>query len=289
MAARATGLSLFEDVIPDRDDARRAATPDYLRSLDDWPQATLLATRLSSRLARHAPARAQKMRNDAPIASFTFDDAPESALSKGAALLEERGARGTFYISTALLGRRLEHYAVAGAEAVRAAHRRGHEIGLHGHAHVPAAAHDAAGFARDLAMNAARLRAIDASIDAQNYAYPYGHATLARKFQLAPLARSARSVECGVNHGFVDPLFLRCVELANARIGRAAIDLLLDKALRRCGWIAFLSHDVSGAPSPYGVTPALFSYALDGARRRGFRIETMRDALDLAGLRATTR
>jgi peptidoglycan/xylan/chitin deacetylase (PgdA/CDA1 family) len=271
-------------------DARTAAARDaQFRGFEDWPDAQRFSMRASSRLARHIPARLCVMRNAEPIASFTFDDAPANSFSNGGALLEDIGARATYYVATALMGKRSEHWINADADLIRAAHRSGHEIALHGHLHAPAASHDAAGFLRDLQLNRDILRDIDPTIDPQNYAYPFGHVSLPRKFQLAAKVRSARTILRGVNCGAIDPAYLRSVELADARIDRRAVDLLLDAAMQRRGWISFLSHDVSPTPSPFGVTPDLIAYARDGALRRGFRIATIREALDLARLRVDAR
>jgi peptidoglycan/xylan/chitin deacetylase (PgdA/CDA1 family) len=45
------------------------------------------------------------MRNRRAIVSFTFDDFPSSAVSNGARLLEDHGARGTFYLTGSYCGR----------------------------------------------------------------------------------------------------------------------------------------------------------------------------------------
>ena len=53
------------------------------------------------RLAQRRPAAASPSR---PMVSFSFDDAPASAALTGAALLEARGLRGTYYIAAGLAG-----------------------------------------------------------------------------------------------------------------------------------------------------------------------------------------
>src|ERR1700736_3245127 len=64
-----------------------------------------LRRKISSRLARLAAFGARRVENAAPLVSFTFDDVPESAHSRGAAMLERRGARGVYYVATGLIGR----------------------------------------------------------------------------------------------------------------------------------------------------------------------------------------
>ena len=162
----------------------------YLDSLKDWHAHRSLGIRISHRLSRHIPIHRRLLRNNKPMATFTFDDVADSALTIGADILEEAAIRGTFFISTALFNYRTEHWTVLNAEGVRELHQRGHEIGLHGHAHLPVGSRSASQFADDIERNRAMLRSIDPNILAENFAYPYGEVALARKIQLGGLVRS---------------------------------------------------------------------------------------------------
>ncbi len=257
----------------------------YWASLDESPTCKTLRARISSVLARKIPLHARPLRNDAPMVSFTFDDAPETAHTIGARLLQEAKARGTFYISTALLGRRTEHWPVIGPDGVRDLHRLGHEIGLHGHAHLPVGERGALQLADDIARNRASLNAIDPTITAENFAYPYGQVSFWRKMQLAGLVRSSRGIARGVNRQFIDAQFIRSVELADQRLGHEDLDRYLDRAVATRGWLVFSSHDVGDRPSPFGVTKGLLSRALEGSLRRGLKIVTVSEALTAAKVR----
>ena len=68
--------------------------------------------------------------------SFTFDDVPASAYTNGAAVLEDHGVHGTFYIAAGTLGDMDTDWRVIDREQVRALHARGHEIGCHTYSHV---------------------------------------------------------------------------------------------------------------------------------------------------------
>jgi len=239
----------------------------------------LLRRKISSRLARHVPLKRWRLQNPGPMVSFTFDDAPESALCIGAAMLEAWRCRGTYYIATGLVGRKTADYQVMTREGVGELHRRGHEIGLHGHAHREAGRLTARGFVDDLAFNRAQLEAIDAGIRPLNFAYPFGMADFSRKRQLSGLVRSSRGVCPGVNSGEIDPHFLKCVELTNARLTVERLKVLLDAVVSSNGWLIFLSHDVSPWPSPYGCTPELLTRALAGAAARRIEIVTVAGAL----------
>jgi peptidoglycan/xylan/chitin deacetylase (PgdA/CDA1 family) len=266
-------------------DDGRADSSIYLDSLADWDAYRSLGVRISARLSRHVPTRPVALKNEKPIVTFTFDDVPETALTEGARLLEQAKARGTFYISTALLGRRTAHWTVVDAEGVRELHHGGHEIGLHGHAHLPVGLHGASEFAEDITRNRETLRAIDPSMAAENFAYPYGLANFSRKLRLSKLVRSSRGVESGVNSGTIDAQFIRGVALGEASIGYAEIDHYLDRTIAKNGWLVFYTHDVGDAPSPYGVSKRMLHYAIEAAIRKGIDILTLSAALDRAKAR----
>jgi peptidoglycan/xylan/chitin deacetylase (PgdA/CDA1 family) len=63
-----------------------------------------LTSGISRKIARYHRSKPFAMRNDAPLVSFTFDDVPESAYTNGAAVLEQCGVRGTFYLAAGTCG-----------------------------------------------------------------------------------------------------------------------------------------------------------------------------------------
>ena len=247
-----------------------------------------LLRRASHRLARHLPLAPRLMRNSEPLVSFTFDDVPDSAHRTGAAMIEAHDARGTFYISTGLLGQRSDFWTIVDRDEVADLHRRGHEIGLHSHLHRSSSLLSAGEFALDLRRNREALRNIDPSIAARNFAYPFGQCTLARKHQLNRLVRSSRSIYAGVNCGLLDPHYMRSTELCDARLTPERLEARLNQTQRSRGWLVFCIHDVADTPSAFGCSPRFMSQALEGASRRGMRIVTVDAALDLiAGAAAT--
>jgi peptidoglycan/xylan/chitin deacetylase (PgdA/CDA1 family) len=86
--------------------------------------------------ARHSRSKPFAMRNTAPLVSFTFDDVPDSAFTNGAAILEQHGVRGTFYVAAGILGQMDKDWRVIDREQVGALYHRGHEIGCHTFSHV---------------------------------------------------------------------------------------------------------------------------------------------------------
>ncbi len=239
---------------------------------------SVLRQRLSSRMSRYLALDPHELNADEPLVSFTFDDAPVTAATLGAPMLEAYGARGTYYIATGLLGQKTEDFALIDADGVRDLHRGGHEIGLHTHDHQRAHVHTPKSFAADLERNRAFLRAIDPTIAPAHFAYPFGAISLSLKRAMPRLAATSRGILSGVNFGRFDAQNIRTVELADKRLTRAELDHCLEETRRRRGWLVFLSHDISKSPSDFGCSPDLFASALDGAAKRGLRFATMSQA-----------
>jgi peptidoglycan/xylan/chitin deacetylase (PgdA/CDA1 family) len=246
----------------------------------DWSS---LKARVSNKLARHLRLAPFCLRNQSPMVSFTFDDAPESAATVGAGMLDEYDARATFYISGGLVDKWSGHWNGINAEAIVELHRSGHEVACHTFSHVRAIDLDAAAMAAEIEKNRNYLLSLDASIRIENFAYPYGVGSVLRKGQLGKIFHSSRGIVPGVNSGIVDLQYLRSTPLINRDIDINGIDRVFDEAVANSGWLIFYSHDVAAEPSPYGCSPSLLRHALDAAIRRKIPILNVADALRCAG------
>jgi peptidoglycan/xylan/chitin deacetylase (PgdA/CDA1 family) len=239
--------------------------------------------RLSNRLARHFRATPHRLPRRAPMVSFTFDDAPDSAAGEGASLVEAHGGRATFYIAGSLIDRPDDHWHGLSNDAIVRLHHTGHEIGCHTFSHLRAVDLDETAMTREIERNRSHLRGIDSSIQLENFAYPYGLASVWRKPQLAKIFRSARGILPGVNSDMIDLQLLRATPLVNCEIDTDGVDRYYDEAVASGGWLIFYGHDVVDAPSPYGCTPALLRYALEAAEKRSMPIVTVAEALRRIG------
>jgi peptidoglycan/xylan/chitin deacetylase (PgdA/CDA1 family) len=235
--------------------------------------------RISNRLARHLFAAPMQLKSRQPMVSFTFDDIPLSAATVGAPMLEEAGGRGTFYVAGGLLNQPNNHCDGIDPAGIVKLRRDGHEIACHTFSHQRAIDLDAAAMAAEIAQNRGCLEGLDAAIKLENFAYPYGLATMARKRQLTGSFRSARGILPGVNHGTIDLQFLRSTPLIDKDIDRAGIDRVFDETVRTSGWLIFYTHDVADTPSPWGCTPGLLRHALEAAKRRTMPIVSVAEAL----------
>lgn len=237
--------------------------------------------RLSHRLVRQFPYAPCSVELERPLVSFTFDDVPETAHRRGAAALEAQGARGTFYISTGMLGRRTKHWRVIDAAAVRDLYDRGHELGLHTHSHQEMGSLNRSAFAADLRLNIETIRALVPDAPLQSFAFPFGMAALRHRPILARTVRSSRSVYGGVNAERLDRHFIKTVEVGDPRLSAAALQHYLDEAARSRGWLVFLTHDVSKSPTQYGSTPKRLETTIARCRYLGFDIVPVSTAMSI--------
>jgi peptidoglycan/xylan/chitin deacetylase (PgdA/CDA1 family) len=197
-------------------------------------------------------------------------------------MLEAHGARGTFYVSGGLVGVGTPHWAAGDAADVLSLYRRGHEIGCHTFSHRRASDLDVASLADEIMRNRAYFRALDPSIEAATFAYPYGYGSFMRKQQLRDQFQTCRSIVPGVNSGEVDLQFLRAIPLIDRQTDCDRIERAFDEAQTNNGWLIFYGHDVADPPSYYGCSPGLLNHALEAAIRRKIPALTMAEAMRCA-------
>ena len=101
------------------------------------------------------------------MVSFTFDDAPVSAATRGAAMLEEYNARATFYIAGGLVDAWSGNWTGLSADYIVGLHRRGHEIACHTFSHARATDLTEAAMEAELRQNRGYLLALDPSIESE--------------------------------------------------------------------------------------------------------------------------
>jgi peptidoglycan/xylan/chitin deacetylase (PgdA/CDA1 family) len=248
--------------------------------IPDW---SALKARVSNRLARHLHIARLRLPDTNPMVSFTFDDVPKSAATVGASILEEFNARGTFYISGALVDQWSGNWDGVNADDIVGLHRRGHELACHTFSHLRATDLDSAAMATEIENNRRYLSTLDASIKLENFAYPYGLGSVSRKRQLEKAFHSSRGILPGINSGIVDRQFLRANPLIEPHTDADGVDRAFDEAVAKNGWLIFYSHDVATTPSPYGCSPSLLRHALEAASRRKIPILSIAEALRRAG------
>ena len=229
------------------------------------------------------------MRNGAPIVSFTFDDVPDSAYTNGAAVLDDRGVRGTFYIASGTCGHQDTHWRVIDDHQVRALFDRDHEIGCHTFSHVGVDRLDARTLEDECRRNLDRLRELCPGIQLTNFCYPFGRASLPRKLELQRRFDSCRGIYEGINAGVVDLGMLRVIELYDRTLTQEKLRRVLRETRDRNGWLIFYAHDVAETPSGIGCSPQLLHATVSAAQAAGMPCLPIREALGAIGYAAAPR
>jgi len=236
-----------------------------------------IMSRVRNRLALLDRTQMVKLRLRTPVATFTFDDFPASAYDNGGKILEEYGARGTYFIAGSFLNAVIDGIKYTTPEQLKLVHARGHEIGCHTYDHKHLGA-KRPGFARaSCEKNSALMREIlGKSFMMSSFAYPYGDVSPVLK-HVMPYTL-CRSVRYGVNEGSVDLAQIRIVSLEACHWDAEKIEKIIADAHGRNIWLVFLTHDVSDAPTAYGSTPDQIRRILHALKQADIPIKTLKAA-----------
>jgi peptidoglycan/xylan/chitin deacetylase (PgdA/CDA1 family) len=248
-------------------------------------QRIMRATRIRS--ARAFPARLRHISIPAPIATVTFDDFARSAWTTGGKIVEDAGARATYYVSGSHCGHNIDGIDYFTEADLAEAHSRGHEAGCHTFSHLPIPSARKDQIECDLARNAAFIRNITGQQTITSFAYPFGAASVRSKLLVGRHFSASRGIEPGINSGWVDFSQLRAVCLEPHILRDFPIARLVDEVRARKGWLIFITHDVSPKPTPYGCTPELLRQAVEALQRAGVKLCTVEEALNEMGFKRT--
>jgi len=240
-----------------------------------WSEARI---KLSHRLAMHV--RIDDgffLRNRTPMVSFTFDDLPKSAVTNGARLLEEYGARGTFYVSGGEVGVDTPDWESGSAADVVDLYRRGHEIGCHTFSHIRLSTASRTQIKDEIERNGAFVQMPSGDYTMSSFAYLYGDVSITTKALLGGCFPICRGIWLGVNERYVDFTNLKAVPLERS-FDHAQVLRILDKVTVSNGWVIFFTHDISEHPSPYGCKPSDLAWVVKAVLDRGIEILPIKNA-----------
>lgn len=224
-----------------------------------------------ARLCNRRPVRGE--RQTRPRLSISFDDAPTTACTIGAEILQAHGGKATYYISAGLLGLDGHMGPYAQWSDVERLHAQGHEIGCHTYDHTDLGQADAALALSAVADNKAAFDAHGLPAPT-TFAYPYGDVSFGPKAVLASRFALLRALHYGLIERGADLNQAPSVGLEGPQ-GEATARLWLQKAAERRSWLILNTHDVQDQPSPWGCTPQTLRRIMQEAVAMGFDIVTV--------------
>lgn len=212
------------------------------------------------------------IKNNEAIFSFTFDDAPISAFTNGAEILNKFNATGTYYValgmeknndSTGVARRFLNH------SEIYKLHKDGHSIGCHTYNHLSlrkAKLHD---LIKDCESNRTGLQYIIKSSSIDHFAYPFGIVSPRGKRELGRTYKTLRTTDQGVNYGRTDLTYLRTISLCSISFNKATILEAIRLAVKNNAWLIFFSHDICSSPSEWGTKTEDFKWVVKQCSKTG--------------------
>ncbi|KAF1045990.1 polysaccharide deacetylase family protein [Xylophilus sp.] len=239
-----------------------------------------LGLRASRWLARRAVRRRLPLRGGVGVVSFTFDDALLSACTEGAAVLERRGVRGTYYVAGGLTGAQELGRACHTAAALRDLLAAGHELGGHSFAHVRCDRLPAARLREEFDRSDDFLRGLGLPPGPLDFAYPFGAYAWQVKRLCGERFRSSRATGGGTQVGWADLDALRTHRLYLAEPDGVGYAQRVREAARAGGWLVVNTHEVEDGAGPYGCTPAALDAAVALAQDLGCRVLPVAAALE---------
>ena len=213
------------------------------------------------------------------VASFTFDDFPESAYTIAGRMIEEADARATFFASAEFMSQCIDGISYYTPELLKEIHANGHEIGCHAGDHV-ALGMKGPTFARASASRnlAAMRQVLGEDFQMTSFAYPFGDVSPPVKWAMGRRYAFCRGVHQGLNGPRVDRAQLRVASLERQYWDELRIAATIRDAKSKNHWLIFLSHDISENPTPNGSTPAMVARSLELLASEGIPILTLKAA-----------
>ena len=241
-----------------------------------------LAGKLRRRRVRLQHRRPAARTPERPTISFSFDDAPLSAFTRGAGVLERHGVRGTFFVCAGTAGQDSVNGRLGAREDMLRAGAAGHELACHTYSHLDCGRADAAGAAADLDLNAETLQAWGLPAP-ETFAYPYGEVGAAAKRLAGTRFAFSRTVRRGLVDAGKDLAQAPGVGIEGEE-GEALAGRWMDAARSRRAWLILFTHAVEERATRYGCSEAALERLVGRAISAGFDVVTVAEGARRLGV-----
>lgn len=230
--------------------------------------------RRASKLMHRKPARLEELAR--PLLTFSFDDAPLTAATTGADILEAHGYKATYYISAGLMGEDSHFGLYADAAHIKNLSDRGHEIACHTLLHIDCGRATASDIALSVDENQTLIRSLGLP-PLETFAYPYGDVSPQAKKVLKTRYAASRALHHGLITTGTDLNQTPAVGIEGDNGRTLALDWMQRALNTPQSWLVLYTHDVRENPSPWGCTPDTLRVLAATAEQLGFEVVTFNE------------
>ena len=174
---------------------------------------TTIWQRVERKLARVLSRKTISMRNSKGIVSFSFDDVPASACRTGLTILEQHGAKGSFYVCGSLTDTMAPEGEMHSHADLKRLIANGHEVGSHGFGHLNYQHLSTEKAQEDIEANRTFFTENGMNGAGVTFAYPFGCVSPRAKALIVQKFVCARSTDVGINVKTMDAGLLKAVPL----------------------------------------------------------------------------
>lgn len=232
-------------------------------------------------LARRVERRVLPLGQGAGVLSISFDDAPASACRLGRQLLEDEGARGTWYIAGGLTDQLEQGQLCHAVTDLQALAEGGHELGCHTFSHRPCAQLHPHELHEEIRRNADFFTRVVGVPAPRHFSFPLGDYGLLSRHLAAAHFDSLRLTRPGIHRGQADLNGLQAQALYGDGMAAHALQALIEQTAASGGWLILYTHAVTEPAVRWGCTPTQLKQALRWARQLGCDILPVGQAVDL--------
>ncbi len=218
-----------------------------------------------------------------PIFTFTFDDAPVSALTVGADILDSYNVKATYYIALGMNSGKNNHgdyKKYIDSVDIKFLHDRGHDIGCHTYSHLNLRETEIGRILSDCKKNTDELQQILGTKSIDHFAYPFGMVSLSGKKVLGKKYKTLRTTDHGVNYGLTDLTHLRAVSLCSNTFDRHTIKKVIEEGVKNNAWVIFFTHDIKENPSRWGTNTGDFEWVVKQCLKQNADVLNTRQAFN---------